>query len=329
MKAKLIVILIALLLMSSATSAQSYSIRVTFNTNLRASASLQANIIETAPAGTALNVVGSVNRWLQIDRNGTVWMADWVSYTRVEAEQTALTQTQPSNIDNCCFVDRQCTTDQEWTDGYWAFQNGQCTASIQDQTTTATQPASGEPSQVNNCCFTGWNCATDDDWVTGFHAYQTNQCKHPGIAIEGSPGFVLQMHNALDMLKDRSRNWYDYVIRGLDRIRQAPPEVIGVHVAGRDFELDYGDERPPGVSYDSHTTHDAAMLVHEACHVHRYEAGLEAGNLPGETACVETEVQALQIISPRSHWIQDSLLVLSNIHRLECQWWWGEYKACR
>ena len=222
-------------------------------------------------------------------------MADWVAYTRVEGGQQTQSQTQTSSqIDNCCFVDRQCNTDQEWTDGYWAFQNGQCTAPTQVQTTTATQPTSGEPSQVNNCCFAGWNCTTDDDWVAGFHGYQTNQCKHPGIVIEGSPGFVLQMQNALDMLKERSSHWYDYVIRGLDRIRQAPPEVIGVHVTGRDFELDYGDERPPGVSYDSHTTHDASMLVHEACHVHRYEAGLEAGGLPGETACVETEVQALQ-----------------------------------
>ena len=53
------------------TSAQNYSIRVTSNTNLRAAASLQASIVETVPAGTTLNVVGSADRWLRIDRMGT------------------------------------------------------------------------------------------------------------------------------------------------------------------------------------------------------------------------------------------------------------------
>ncbi len=330
MSGKLIVMTFVLLANFGMAAAQEYSVRVTNKTNLRATYSTRSRIVETVPSGTTLQVVSAFNRWLQINRNGNdVWMADWVAHTRVEGGQQTQSQTQTSpQIDNCCFVDRQCTTNQEWTDGYWAFQNGQCTAPTQVQTSTATQPTSGEPSQVNNCCFAGWNCTTDDDWVAGFHGYQTNQCKHPGIVIEGSPGFVLQMQNALDMLKERSSHWYDYVIRGLDRIRQAPPEVIGVHVTGRDFELEYGDERPPGVSYDSHTTHDAAMLVHEACHVHRYEARLEAGGLPGETACVETELQALQAINPRSHWIQYSLGVLSNIHRPECQWWWGEYRAC-
>ncbi len=27
-----------------------------------------------------------------------------------------------SAIDNCCFVDRQCHSDQDWVNGYWAFQ---------------------------------------------------------------------------------------------------------------------------------------------------------------------------------------------------------------
>ena len=52
MKVKLFVMLMALLLMAIVTSAQSYSIRVTFNTNLRSAGSLQANIIETALSGT-------------------------------------------------------------------------------------------------------------------------------------------------------------------------------------------------------------------------------------------------------------------------------------
>ncbi|MCY4072891.1 MAG: hypothetical protein OXG60_16480 [Chloroflexi bacterium] len=326
---KILASIAVILLLQSVALAQTYSIRITNNTNLRAWYSLDSAIVETAPAGATLDVMGSHNRWLRIDRKGKdVWMADWVAYTRVE-DSASTTQAQAtSNINNCCFVDRQCQTDQDWTEGYWAFQNGRCAVPARMQTQASTQPVNADTATVDNCCFIGWQCATDDDWLNGFQAYQTNQCKHPGIALEGSPGFILQMENALDMLRDRAPHWYDYVIRGLDRIRQAPPEVIGVHVGGRLFDLDYSDDPPPGVSYDSHTTHDAAMLVHEACHVHRYEAGLEPGGLAGESACVETEIQALEVINPNSGWIQYSRRVLANIHRPECQWWWGEYKTC-
>ena len=31
-----------------------------------------------------------------------------------------------AQIDNCCFVDRQCGSNQEWINGYHAYQNGQC-----------------------------------------------------------------------------------------------------------------------------------------------------------------------------------------------------------
>ena len=335
MRAKLLAAIVSVLLFHSIAFAQTYSIRVTNNTNLRAWYSLDSAIVETAQAGVTLDVMGSHNRWLRIDRSGNdVWMADWVAYTRVEdSVPTSATQSQTqtqtaASIDNCCFVDRQCSSDQDWTDGYWAFQNGQCAAPARRQTGASTQPVSADAATVDNCCFIGWQCATEDDWLNGFQAYQTNQCKHPGIALEGSPGFILQMENALDMLRDRASYWYDYVVRGLDRIRQTPPEVIGVHVGGRLFDLDYSDDPPPGVSYDSHTTHDASMLVHEACHVHRYEAGLEAGGLEGERACVEMEVAALLDFAPDSHHIENSRRVLANIHRPECQWWWGEYKTC-
>ena len=126
MKAKTFTAMMAALLFCAVTSAESYSIRVTFNTNLRVAGSLQARIVETAPAGTILNVVGSADRWLRIDRNGNeVWMAIGSATCRVESSDPTPSQTA-SNIDNCCFVDRQCQSDAEWTDGYYAYQNNQC-----------------------------------------------------------------------------------------------------------------------------------------------------------------------------------------------------------
>ena len=330
--------LMALAFICGLASAQSYAIRVAYNTNLRSAPSLDAAVAATAPAGSTWQVSGEFNRWLKIShQSGDVWMAGWVSHSRVAGVETSAQPPSPQQsaapVDNCCFVDRQCDSEQDWQAGYWAFQKDQCAAPVQRQSGASSQvPAQSSgaaPANIDNCCFIGWRCQSDDDWANGYQAYQSNQCKHPGLAIEGSPGFVLQMEQALDMLRAGSAHWYNYVLGGLDKIVQdLSNDVPGVHLGARTFHLDYVDQPPDGVSYDVHTTHNAAMLVHEACHVYRYEAGLESGGLAGETACVQTEIQALQAVNPDSSWISFAQTVLANIHRPECQWWWGEYKAC-
>ena len=75
-----------------------------------------------------------------------------------------------SDIDNCCFVDRQCHSDQQWIDGYYAFQRNQCRAPA------SLQPIGGTPTQVDNCCFVDRQCHSDQDWTDGWYAYQNNQC---------------------------------------------------------------------------------------------------------------------------------------------------------
>ena len=437
MKAKTFTAMMALSVLCAVASAQNYSIRVTYNTNLRVAGSLQARIVETAPAGTILNVIGSADRWLQISRNGNVWMADWVGHTRVE--QTAPTQTQTqtvSNIDNCCFVDRQCAIDQQWTDGYWAFQNGQCTpptgpqtqtstqitstgsaqvdnccfvdrqcnsdaewsdgywafqnnqcsASTQTQTQTSSQPVSAGPAQIDNCCQVNRQCHTDDDWVRGFHDFQSNQCagsapttssapitgpipegvdnccqvnrqcatdedwtrgwlafKHfqcnipsvkQGVSIVGGAGFVSQMKDALYLLRESAPQWWVYATSGLDKIVQdLSNDVPGVNTETRTFRIDYTDHIPAGYEA-THVFDTASMLVHEACHVHRDEAGLESGGYRGEKACLEKEVEVFHALDPHNQnsaiagLKEYALNVLANIHRPECQWWWGEYRSC-
>ena len=83
-----------------------------------------------------------------------------------------------SQIDNCCFVDRLCESDEQWTSGYWAYQNNQCPGAQNSQS----QPRAQEPASeaVDNCCFIGWQCSTDEEWVLGYWAYQANsQCPAP------------------------------------------------------------------------------------------------------------------------------------------------------
>ena len=185
MKAKLIAGTLVMMLFCNFASAQEYCIRANRRINLRDAASLQANVLETVTPGTTLSVIGESNRWLRINRNGSeAWMANWVDYSRLEnCSGTGSQQgssTVAADIDNCCFVDRQCATDQEWTDGYWAFQNNQCPSPPGSGTPTSSQPVSGAPAQIDNCCFVDRQCRTDQEWTDGYWAFQNNQCGAPG-----------------------------------------------------------------------------------------------------------------------------------------------------
>ena len=173
MKLKSLVLTLALFSLAAAAHAQTYFIRTSFRTNLRAGYSLSAEVVETAPVGAVLQVVGKFNRWYRIDRNGNlVWMADWVRHTRVDGAQT-------SDVDNCCYVDRQCSANHEWTAGYWAYQNNECPVSTQPQETTTAQPEVTTSTQTDNCCFVDRQCHSDQDWINGYWAHQNNQCGAP------------------------------------------------------------------------------------------------------------------------------------------------------
>ena len=412
MKAKSFLTIIVLLMVSWAASAQGYAIRLTYNTNLRAANSLTSAIVATAPAGSILQVLGQQGSWLQIDRNGSqVWMAGWVSYSRVQSVQPAALAPQ-TPIDNCCFVDRQCHSDQEWTDGYWAFQNGQCAAPAQTQhqvqpqtsaqpwnpsrpqTWTSTQqqiwtPTHGRgelPGVVNNCCYVDRECHSEDEWTAGWLAFKelecwdayhkmartpdpasmpasgsdncctapgwlclndehfqagywafisyshcnprimpgflpttayydaTDNCCHLGrechtaadwqegysdflhfrcefkvplidavpVALTGSPAFAVHYRTAFSLLKARSPYYYDYAVRGLDRIVQI--SQFGER-GGPDYVFCDGERR-----YHSGVTDNlggnwanwwgtivqtVSRITHEACHCNRKAAGLD------------------------------------------------------
>ena len=331
MKARLVAATIAMCLLYGVSSAQTYAIRVTYNTNLRASYSLESAIIETAPAGTTLQVVGKSGRWLRISRNGKeVWMADWVAYSRVEGGEPTPGQAT-GDIDNCCFVDRQCTSDLDWAEGYHAFQNNQCGAPAQSGAPASSQPASGvilrtasgivigstnglsilpstsytlrpalgQTISFSNCCELNWQCNSDLDWAEGYGAFQNNfQCALPGevISIVGDPDFVDYLAQRLDQLRNRLPHRYNYVLSGLDKIQQAPADLLAGHVddIGRIFYVPW-----TGPRVDGWEKRLSAVLVHEACHVHRYAAGYKwsgcdpEATIREETICREMELEVV------------------------------------
>ena len=323
MKRLCIAIILLLFGMTSVASAENYTIRAEHNTNLRAAGSLSARIVTTARSGDLLDVIGQDGRWLKISRNGReLWMAAWVDHTRVSSAAADV----PADVDNCCFIDRECKSDQEWVSGYWAFQKNQCPVTNQ-RTATAAQPASA-PAQIDNCCFVDRQCHSDNDWVRGYWAYQRQQCLLPGqfgnthgVLVIGGQGFIEQMEDSLETLK-RAPHWYNYTVSGLDKIVQRlESDVPGVHVDERTFYLDYTDHYPRGYDPWTHISNTAAMLSHEACHVHRYEQGLESGGYPGEKACLTLQIQVLKEIGAPASWIAYYENTLANIDNPEYQWW--------
>ena len=189
MKVKLFVIGI-LMLFAGIIGAQpaDYHIRVDSATNLRESYSLNSAVHEKVLAGTVLHVIyeGTQGNWLQIDRNGVrVWMARWLSHSRVDAPQAqpAAPADAPDPVDNCCGVDRQCTTDAEWLAGWEDFQVGACpippSASPQPADAPKSSPAQAPvsiPANVDNCCYVNRTCYSDADWLAGFYAFRTDRC---------------------------------------------------------------------------------------------------------------------------------------------------------
>ena len=284
-KTPLPAVLLALLIFCGAAAAQEYQIRAGANINLRDTYSLEGAVVETVPSGTILQVVGQFNRWLKIDRNGnTLWMANWVSHSHLTGGEGGQPLPQ-SQIDNCCFVNRQCTVDAEWVSGYWAFQKGQCTVPEQTKQSTSLQPTSA-------------------------------------VAIDGPEHFVFRVEAALALLKNRSPEWYAYVTSGLDKIRLIPDagrinsfvslQTRTFSVLQRNFDFTSGKNAALNM---------AGGMVHEACHVHRYETGLQPGGYEGEKACLTAQIEALEAVDPLNILVLVYRSVLEDIDDPEFQWW--------
>ncbi|MDE2819972.1 MAG: hypothetical protein OXN94_16660 [Chloroflexota bacterium] len=312
------------------------------------------------------------------------------------------------DIDNCCFVDRQCSSDQEWTDGYQAFQDNQCPVPGQTVAPAPSQPTGGAPAQIDNCCFVDRQCHSEQDWINGWQAYQHGQCHAPAqsavssqrasgviartanwvvigypgmhdilpsttyfvrfapgerraldnccqmnwqcnseqdwakgystflqnvpgatahcalpglISILGDPVFVDHYERALEALKTRAPQLYDYVLNGLDKIEQRTDTGnSNVATSNRAFYVGWRGVGPADVGRLD-AVYAAAELVHEAVHVHRNEAGLDAGELEEERVALSKQIAALEVMSPGHSSLSYMRHLLANIDNPEYQWW--------
>ena len=242
---------------------------VRFTVRLRASYSIDSPVVGKALAGDVLQVVGRYNRWLKIERDGTTaWLADWLDFTRLDQEQTssaeaATNQQQRSNIDNCCFVNRQCHSDREWIEGYWAYQRNECPAPAQPGASSA--PTSGHP-----------------------------------ITINGTFLFVDIITEALDALRDRAPQWYAYVTSNLNLIFERGVGRPSGHYrsAGSCGLGPYS--RNPYLVHEQNVYSYVAVIVHYACHsAYRYAGSPYNGytKVNEEADCVRMDNAAVDLVA--------------------------------
>ncbi|MCY3866001.1 MAG: SH3 domain-containing protein [Chloroflexi bacterium] len=296
-------ILIVALALGSVASAQDYSIRLKYRVNIRDAPSLGGSILKTAPVGAVLHVTSELNRWLRIvGVDTTGWVAAWLDYTRVEGGASASSRTS-SQVDNCCFVDRQCQSDQDWVSGYWAYQNNQCPAPTQPVAPVSPQPAASPADDVNNCCFVDRQCRSDADWANGYWAYQNGQCRAPSQPsaavvpasawlpsertltrpiIEGSEWFVNGINSTLNLMQQSAPEWYNYVLNGADKIVEAFNPATPDYPHANTLNWGDGASRTIGVGAGSLSCYAgrlcrvsvAGILAHEAGHIHEYISGI-------------------------------------------------------
>ncbi len=284
------------------------------------------------------------------------WMGGWHAYQAGQcsapAGSPAPVSSQPTGapaqVDNCCYVDRQCSTDLDWMGGWHAYRAGQCGAPGQAQTVASSQPggggvilrtasglvygsasghsilpstgrnvlpALGQIVSYNNCCQLHWQCNSDQDWAAGYRAFHNNgQCALPGlISIVGDPDFVDFYTQRLDQLRTRLPQRYNYVLAGLDKIETNWSNLAdNVLYRWRTFVDNWSGR--PDAAWDSRMS---AVLVHEACHVHRHDAGYglyvagtcnREDSIREEIICREMELAVLLELGAEPHvleWTRD------------------------
>ena len=229
----------------------------------------------------------------------------------VQPAQPATQPAQPASapVDNCCFVDRQCSADSEWTEGYWAFRRNECPAPA--------QPPTGSPADVDNCCFLGWQCHSNYDWIVGYESYQKNQCEHGSPQEVADSSLDAKVSAALNLMKARAPHWYQYVINASLTIRAVPENRI--YVISRTGVTSFGADT--WLVKEGPIEAVAATLAHEACHVHRWRKGKVPGGLVGETACTRIEIQTMKDIGAPGWLIANEEHLLANISNPAYQWW--------
>ena len=116
--------------------------------------------------------------------------------------------------------------------------------------------------------------------------------------IEGNSSFVKEIKAALDYLDRESPRWYFYVVKPTRLIKARPS------YEGRSLAYGGQDRMDIGLYNVESSLQLAAILVHEACHLHQWDAGLRTVNgddekrMKAELECYSLKLEMVRDISP-------------------------------
>lgn len=247
--------------------------------NIRADATTDSFVVATARPGQSYQVTASRQGakwcWLKIAPG---WLANTSRVHSTEPAPAAATrsiasqQSDPppkTDIDNCCFVDRQCRSDAEWEAGYWAYQRNECPAPA-----PSLEPAA--PTRPR---------------------------------IEGSASFIRFLEATLDLLEARSTQYYRYVVGQTNLIVEGDPYGPGscgahVNVLARRVTVDTHCQSF-NFSYTANLINMAGILWHESCHVYHHDHGITypEGQLREEWEC--SMVPVIRALDPYQRYFQN------------------------
>ena len=220
---------------------------VTGNMNIRSGASTSSSVVAKARAGDEFAVASSRRGvtwcWLKI---GTGWLANTSRVRATEPAQPLATGSaapvvsQSANINNCCFVNRQCLTEQEWIDGFWAYQRQECP--VQASTEHVSQPAAP-------------------------HAIINSQGRR--IPIYGDDEFRLTIARGFYYLRDNLPQWWQYVSI-IDDVKFNTKEGNCAYACA---DWPYKSVMFGPHAYGKDASRIAASLIHETCHIYQWQEG--------------------------------------------------------
>lgn len=216
--------------------------------NIRERPSTTSRVVAKAQAASSFTVKASILGdnwcWLNISQG---WLANT---TRVQSTKplraTASTSTAtatlqtPSHIDNCCFVNRHCQSEQDWVDGYWAFQRQECSAQ-------ATTEQISEPGAA--------------------HYIINSQGRR--IPIYGDEEFRLTIARGFYYLRDKLPQWWQYVAI-IDDVKY--DETVS-NCAYACASWPYKSVRFGPHAYGKNASIIAQSLIHETCHLYQWQEG--------------------------------------------------------
>ena len=225
---------------------------ITGDMNIRSGASTSSHVVKKARAGEAFDVSRSTRGatwcWLRIDA-GWMAMTSRVQSTKplratasTSGSTSTATATQPSssNIDNCCYVNRHCQSEQDWVDGFWAFLRQECF--VQGTSEQISQP--GAPHYIIN-----------------------SQGRR--IPIYGDEEFRLTIARGFFYLRDKLPRWWQYVAI-VDDVKYDDIEGNCSYACA---SWPYKNVRFGPHAYGKDARAIAQTLLHETCHLYQWQQG--------------------------------------------------------